>query len=898
MSAFERCFHCTEDVDQPGRWQIAFDGKARDVCCAGCEAVGNTIIAAGLDDYYRFRTEPAAFGLVPQSIVDSVDSAFSPGTDVPVDVLDQWSGWDAPEFAERYLQPVKAASGQTMTGQTGGGQAVGGEAAGSLCELGLTVEGLRCGACVWLLERSLQALPGVDEVRVNYATERARVRFDPNVLPLSALLRRGAGVGYQIAPFDAAAREVAETRQLRVERQRLFVAGLGAMQVMMYALPAYLAPEADIETRFVDLLRWASLVLTVPVMVYAAQPFLVGAWRDVRARSLGMDVPVAIGLLVAFSASVVNTVRGGGDVWFDSVSMFVFLLLGARALEASARRRARRALDALGAALPDMATRLLGGAELALSPSSGTLATEQVPAVRLEPGDLVRVAAGERVPADGRVVGEPAAVDLSLLTGESVPVVRSAGEVIPGGAIVAATPVTLEVTHAARDSTLSLLSDLVERGSAERPAVARLADRVARVFIATLLVLVAVVFVVWWQIAPERAAEIAIATLIVSCPCALSMATPAALAAATGRLTRARLLVTRGHTLESVADITDVVFDKTGTLTEGRPRVTEVLVADGVTEVAALQAAAQLEVGAAHPFARALQEASEALGSYPARTLEPPHQVEHVTGHGLVARSETEEWRLGSAAWCGMDQMAVDAWRGRSHSTIASSEVFMTRRWLAGSVRQVEGQLDCIARIALVDPLRAEATAVLQSLRERGVNLHLFSGDRDEVVRAVAQELDITDARAGLSPEGKQAGVAALQASGARVLMVGDGLNDAPVMATADVSLAIGQASDLARSAADAVALGTAAGPAPGNSTEQKASLSAGALSDVERLLATGRDTRRVIRQNLTWAAGYNLIMIPLTAVGLIPPWGAAIGMAGSSLLVSANALRLLGTGR
>ena len=524
-----------------------------------------------------------------------------------------------------------------------------------------------------------------------------------------------------------------------------------------------------------------------------------------------------------------------------------------------------------------------------------------MPAVRLAPGDLVRVAAGERVPADGRVVGEPAAVDLSLLTGESVPVVRSAGEVIPGGAIVAATPVTLEVTHAARDSTLSLLSDLVERGSAERPAVARIADRVARVFIVTLLVLVAVVFVVWWQIAPERAAEIAIATLIVSCPCALSMAIPAALAAATGRLTRARLLVTRGHTLESVADITDVVFDKTGTLTEGRPRVTEVLVAEGVTEVAALQTAAQLEAGAAHPFARAVQEASEALGRDAATTLEPPHQVEHVTGHGLVARSETEEWRLGSAAWCGMEQKAIDGWRGRSHSTIASSEVFMTRRWLTnvGELEgQVEGQLDCIARIALVDPLRAEATAVLQSLRERGVNLHLFSGDRDEVVRAVAQELDITDARAGLSPEGKQAGVAALQASGARVLMVGDGLNDAPVMATADVSLAIGQASDLARSAADAVALGTAAGPAPGNSTEQKASLSAGALSDVERLLATGRDTRRVIRQNLTWAAGYNLIMIPLTAVGLIPPWGAAIGMAGSSLLVSANALRLLGTGR
>lgn len=890
MSAFERCFHCTEDVDQPGRWRVLFDGIERDVCCAGCEAVGNTIIAAGFHDYYRFRTEPAAFGQVPDSMVPDMNSAFVANKDalahdespVSSERVDQYSGWDAPEFAERYFKTVDGHGSDAHT---------------SLSELSLTVEGLRCGACVWLLERSLSGLPGVDQVRVNLATERVRIRFDPDRLPLSALLRRGAGVGFQIAPYDAATREASETRQQRTERQRLFVAGLGAMQVMMYALPAYLVPETDIETRFVDLMRWASLVLTTPVMLYAAYPFFRGAWRDVRTRSLGMDVPVAIGLLVAFAASVFSTVRGGGEVWFDSVSMFVFLLLGARALEASARRHSRRALDALGGALPDMATRLVDSAGLALSSAtastihtSGALnvhsfAGEQVPAARLVAGDLVRVGAGERVPADGRVFADPVAVDLSLLTGESVPLVRQAGEVVPGGAIVAASPVILELTHAARDSTLSLLSDLVERGSAERPALALLADRFARYFVATLLLVVIVVFTIWWFIAPERAPEIAIATLIVSCPCALSLATPAALAAATGRLTRARLLVSRGHTLESTAGVTDVVFDKTGTLTDGHPRVTEVLVPDGITIDAALRAAAQLEAGAAHPFARALREASieaceqldEGDGGKP-RPLEPPQHVEHVTGHGLVARSATEEWRLGSARWCKLDAITADTWRTRSECGGASSEVFMTRRSVADSNAPPE----CLARVALSDPLRDEAPAVIQGLRNSGVALHLFSGDRKEVVDSVASELGIDDARASLSPEQKQAVVADLQKQGAKVLMVGDGLNDAPVMATADVSLAIGAASDLARSAADAVALG---------------GVTDGALHDVERLLSTGRATRRVIRQNLTWAASYNAIMIPLTAIGLIPPWGAAIGMAGSSLLVSANALRLLGKG-
>lgn len=841
-----RCFHCTEQVAPAdrGRWQVTHDGVMHDVCCAGCEAIAATIVSAGLHDYYRFRSEPAAFGLVPPDVSAS---------------LDELAVYDAPEVLERFAVPD--ASERRRDDESRGAST---PESTSSSTVTLSIEGLRCGACVWLLERRLGVVPGVSSVEVNYATERARVRFDRSALPLSSLLNAAADIGFRARPYEPSERAQRDAIQSRAMRQRLFIAALGAMQVMMYALPGYL--DGDIEPRFEQLLRWASLVLTTPVMLYAAQPFFAGAWRDLRARAPGMDVPVALALAVGYAASVIATVRGSGEVWFDSVSMFVFLLLCARSLESGMRQRARRALDVVLTALPATAQRV----------SSEALGTvERVPAVRLRAGDRIRVASGERVPADGTVEGQPGAVDLSMLTGESMPQRVEPGATVPGGALVAGAPLELLVTRAANDSALSHLTALMERGSAEKPAAERLADRIARRFVAALLVIVAAVFAMWWIIDSSRAPLIAIATLVVSCPCALSLATPAALAAATSRLLGRGVLITRAHALETMAGVTDVVFDKTGTLTVGTPTIVSVRTRDGVTRETALAMAAALDRGTSHPYARALHDASDtARCATPGDPLPDPLSefgaIEHVPGRGVRAheRGGPAVWRLGSARWSALTPVEQARWRDADDGT---GEMFLTRSDADGC--------QVIARIGLADTLRAGASELVASLQGCGLRVHLLSGDRRFVAERIAAALGIDDVVADATPAGKREHVRALQQAGARVMMVGDGLNDAPVMASADVSLAVGQATDLARTAADAVAL-------------------SGDITTIGGTLSTARSARRVVRQNLAWALVYNALAIPLTAAGWVPAWAAALGMASSSLLVVLNATRLLDVGR
>jgi len=845
------CFHCGLPVLEPGRWSAMVDGQPRAMCCAGCEAVARAIVEAGLDDYYRHRTGPSsAVAAVPAE-------------------LEQLSLYDDAEVQAGFARATESGEG---------------------VEVGLAVDGMRCGACVWLLERTLAAEPGVLAANVNFATERAVVRWDPAVTRLSTLLARIRDVGYKAVPYDPKRREEAIVRTSKSMFRGLFVAGIGMMQVMMYAFPAYVSAPGEIEHAYDALLRWASFVLTVPVVLYSATPFFAGAWRDIRARSPGMDVPVAIGIGVAFVASAWATITGRGEVYFDSVTMFVFLLLGARYLEWVARRRAGRALDAITSATPERVTRLR---------DDGT--EEIVPAIRLAPGDRSRVDGGERVAVDALLLEGRGAVDLALLTGESVPVPVEAGEEIPGGAVNAGAPLLLEVLREAGSSTLSTIERLIERSAEEKPTLARIADRVAAVFVSALLVFTVLVFVAWLYIDPPRAAPVAIAVLVVSCPCALSLATPAALAAATGALLRRHILVTRGHTLESLTRCTDVVFDKTGTLTEGRPEVVAVQPAAGHDAASVLAWAATLEAGSAHPFARAIIAAA---GDTSGDELVPGERHDE-PGFGIRASLRTaggavHDLMLGSAAWCGIDEETAQALRaapaaalghpappgadgartapGAGHAATPSfpadpaavagaSEVFLVER-KAGEAAEV------LARIALADAPRPDAAAVVAGMARLGLRTHLLSGDREPAVAAVARALGIDNWRAQADPGQKLEFVRGLRESGARVLMVGDGINDAPVLAAADVSVAVGQASALARTAADAIVLSPS-------------------ITGVWELMVTARRTRRIMTQNLGWAATYNATAIPVAAFGLVPPWAAAIGMALSSLAVALNAMRL-----
>jgi Cu2+-exporting ATPase len=781
-SVSESCFHCGQPVPAGAAWHARIDGFDRPMCCPGCAAVAESIVGSGYGDYYSTRDGFAA-------------RAGAPGP--------------APDLADE------------------GG-----------IDCAFSVDGVRCAACVWLIERRLARLDGVLAADLNMASGRLQLRRDPARCSSGQVQQALREIGYGAIPYDPTRHGEQLERARKTLFRRLFVAGLSMMQVMMYALPVYLAEgDASMDADMLALMQWAALLLTVPAVLYSAWPFFIGAWRGLRAGIPGMDLPVAIGIGAAFGASVAATVRGQGAVWFDSVTMFIFLLLASRYFELSARRKAAAALSTLQQRLPATALRM------PLWPSSR--ATEQVAASALAAGDLVLVGPGEAVPADAVVVEGGTEADLSLLTGESLPRRRGVGEALPGGAVNAGQPVLLRVTRAVADSTLAMLVRLAEQAGQGKPALALWADQVARWFVLALLLLAALVFIAWQLHEPARAWEVAVAVLVVSCPCALSLATPSALAAATENLLRRGVLVVRPHTLETLERATHVIFDKTGTLTEGRPQLRATTPLAGVDAVRCLHLAAALEAGSFHPYGKAIREAC----------LLAPLAVtglRHVNGQGVEGEIDGVMYRLGSAAFTG----------AAAHGLNGASQVMLS----GGGVP--------LARFELADALRPDAAQVVAALQKRGKQVVLLSGDQQALAAQVGAQLGIAQVLGDRLPADKLAYVQQLQARGAVVAMVGDGVNDAAVLGAADVSFAMGSGSALAQLHADAVLL-------------------SGRLSGLADAAEGARRTLRVVRQNLLWASAYNALAIPAAAFGLLNPWMAGVGMSLSSALVVANALRL-----
>jgi len=776
------------------------------MCCAGCEAVAQAIVANGLGDYYKHRDA------MPES-----------QREVLPDTLKDLGLFDHPDFQKTFVRPTSEYER----------------------EAALILEGITCAACVWLNESHLARQPGVTGVEINYATHRARVRWDCRVTRLSSLLEAIAAIGYHAHPYDVTKSEELSQRERRQALWRVFVAGFGMMQVMMYAVPVYLA-DGDMTTDIEQLMRWASLVLTLPVVVYSAAPFFVRAWRDIRLLRVGMDVPVALGIGSAFVASCWATLSGAGEVYFDSVTMFVFFLLGGRYLEMIARQKAVRGVERLAKALPAFAWRL------AAYPS---LEAERVPVGDLCVGDVVLVKPGETVPADAKVMQGASELDESLLTGESRLVLKSAGDAVTGGTMNTASPLVLRVEHVGEATRLAAIQRLIERASAERPRVVETADRVATVFVAALLVLAALTGLYWWYADPSRALWIFVAVLVVSCPCALSLATPAALTVATGAMSRHGLLITRGHAIETLARADHFVFDKTGTLTMGRLQLVQTTALRDVDAQRALLIAASLEQGSEHAVAQGLRAALPADC-----VLESVTELMAVTGRGVEARIGGKRMRLGRAEF-------AQELHGKPIPAVLESDSVATMVALAD-------EYGWVAWFGLTDVLRSQAAELVRDLVSAGVQVSLLSGDEPATVARFAASLGIDDAHGGVSPQGKHAFIEALQREGRIVAMVGDGVNDAPVLARAQVSIAMGGGTELARNQGDIVLL-----------SERLDALMHG------RLLA--KRAEHIIRQNLWWSFGYNFVAIPLAMFGLITPWMAGIGMSSSSLLVVLNALRL-----
>ncbi|MEJ2534543.1 MAG: heavy metal translocating P-type ATPase [Gammaproteobacteria bacterium] len=792
------CFHCGEPCPDDPSLTVLRDGERLPVCCTGCKAVAELIFNSGLDRYYRFREAEAI--TAPQEL-DRLALA--------------WQACD-----ER----------RDLWGEA---------LAGGRYDLLLQTEGVRCAACAWLIRSRLEPLPGVERVQVDIGSGYTRIVWDPERIAPSRIALELARIGYQPHLPLGEEEERARLDERRRSMRRMGVAGLGMMQVMMYAVGLYAGEAFGISAGAERFLEWTSLLVSIPVVFYSGRVFITGALDSLRAGRPGMDVPVALAISVAFTASCVNFLRGEGHVYFDSVTMFIFFLSVARHVQLVQRQRNASAGAALARLLPEWAERVdADGAAL------------RVLASELAAGDRVRVRPGEPFPADGRVLEGETRVDEALLTGESTEVRKHRGDTVIGGSVNRSQAVTVRITAVGRDSTLSAMGRMLLRARVRGSRIASMADRLAGWFVVGVLAAAAFTASFWLLRDPSVAMPAVLAVLVVSCPCALSLATPAALSAASRALLREGILLTRGDALEALARADVAVFDKTGTLTRGTPVIERVVLnpdrAD-LDERRVRELAAALEAHSAHPLARAF-----ALDGVPAASRDVTHEPGGSRGEiGGVA------YRLGAAAFAGVDEAREPG---------APGGVWLTdpRGW--------------VAHFELSDPLRPGGEELFEHLRREGLRLLVLSGDAAPAVERVARRLGADEWRARQDPAAKTAAVRDLQEAGHTVLMMGDGVNDAPVLATADVSMTVQGATELAHSAADLILTGES-------------------LALAARARDKALQTRRLVRQNIAWAVSYNLLAIPLAVTGHLQPWMAALGMSASSMLVVGNAARLAARG-
>jgi len=696
--------------------------------------------------------------------------------------------------------------------------------------------GIRCASCSRSIEKGIRALPGIERVDVNVATARVAVDWNPAQTDLDAILAAVERAGFRPAPLMGEQAAAALVRERRAALKRIGLAGIGMMQVMMYVFGVYVARPDSIDPAIASYLRYVGLLITTPVLLYSGGPFFVGAWRDLRRRALGMDVPVALALALAYGASVFNTVRESGQTYFDSVTMFIFFLGVGRYVEMIVRQQSLSLSEAVARSLPAHVSRL--------KPDGST---ERVRLETIVAGDAILVPKGAVVPVDATVAAAEASVDESLVTGESRPQTRHLGDSVPGGAVNVRSAIQVVALRDVSSSTLASIVALLERAQGTRPHVTRVADRIANTFIAAILLIALGVAVAWWYVDPTRAFPAALAVLVVTCPCALSLATPVAVAAAATRLARSGLLVTRADALERLAQVDTVVLDKTGTLTVPQSSLVQAEVGPSLTQERALAIAAALERTSAHPLAAVFTP-------YADPRIVASDAVEHA-GRGIEGQIDGIVWRLGKREFVS--------------ETVGSLGVSGSRDDLClASTRHEEA----VFRIG--EMLQPQAQQAIRALAELGVGARIASGDREASVTDVAHTLGIEHADSRLTPEDKTNRVRTLQSEGHRVLMLGDGINDGPVLAAAYVSCAMGRGSAIAQAAADLLLLNDS-------------------LQVIADAIQAARRMGDIIRQNLGWALLYNGVAIPLAALDWVPPWLAAIGMSASSLLVVLNARRL-----
>ncbi|XAW90697.1 heavy metal translocating P-type ATPase metal-binding domain-containing protein [Vibrio sp. CDRSL-10 TSBA] len=781
------CYHCGEDVPAGTDFKVEILGEQRDMCCPGCQTVAETIVASGLVSYYQFRTAPAEkVDLVPEQLQALIH-------------------YDNSDVQAEFVRDE-----------------------GDHKEVTLSLDCVSCAACAWLIEKQLNSEAGVTTIRVNTTTNRALLCWDDSKTKLSHILNRIHQLGYKAAPFEADQQEAFYHATMKQYLYRLGIAGLATMQVMMLAVALYLEAFGDLDPEFKNYFRWVSLIFATPVLLYSALPFYLNAWRSLRGRTLGMDVPVSIALIFAYVASLIATITRQGEVFFESISMFTFFLLVGRFLEMRARRKAAAASGNLLKLVPAIANRLDG---------------EQVPVKTLQPGDQIRVLPGEHIPADGKILTSRIHVDESMLTGESLPVVKQTGDAVFAGTLNGEEAFELEVTATKNDSVISNIVRLQDAAQSSKPRIAEIADIVARYFVAIILLIAAATWFFWHQTHPEDAFWIMLSVLVATCPCALSLATPTALTCATSRMSGFGLLLRKSHVFETLCKVNHLVVDKTGTLTQGKIELRDTRVYSNWSQQQCLAIAAALEQHANHPLAKAFHPYlyEDIIVS----------DVGNVIGSGLQGLFDGKPVAIGNARFVlgTDDDQEVNA----VYLTINDEHA---------------------ATFYYQDPIRKEAGPFIEQLHQAGIKITLLTGDSQANAALVADQLGIDQVISGAKPEDKLARLNQINQHDI-TMMVGDGINDAPTLAGAHISVAMGGGTDVAKASADMVLLG----------------------DKLDKLLEARKlaiQTRRIIRENLAWSLGYNLLILPLAVAGLVAPYIAVVGMSASSIIVVSNSLRLL----
>ncbi len=782
----ESCYHCGEDVPVNTDFNVEILGEIRQMCCPGCESVAQTIVDTGLVSYYQYRTAPAEKAeLVPEQLRSLIH-------------------YDNEDVQAEFVRSSSDSK-----------------------EVTLSLDGISCAACAWLIERRMSVQDGLISMRVNTTTNRALMRWDDSKTKLSDLLSSIHALGYKAAPFEADKQEASYHQTMKQYLYRLGIAGLATMQVMMLAVALYLEVFGNLEPEFKSYFRWVSLIFATPVLLYSALPFYINAWRSLRGRTLGMDVPVSIALIFAYIASLVATVTEQGEVFFESISMFTFFLLLGRFLEMRARRKAAAASGNLLKLIPAIATKVDG---------------TQVPVKTLKLGDRIKVLPGEHIPADGILLSGRVYIDESMLTGESLPVVKKSSDTVFAGTLNGEEAFELEVVSSKADSMISKIVRLQDEAQLSKPKIAEIADVVARYFVAVILIIAAATWAYWQQSKPDDAFWIMLSVLVATCPCALSLATPTAITCSSSRMGGFGILSRRGHVFETLCKVNHLVIDKTGTLTHGDIEIASTETYTGYNETQCLKIAASLEANANHPIAKAFKS-----------FFDPSIQVsdiKNVIGSGLEGIFDEKRVKIGNARYV------------LNQPSRQSNCVYMS--------------IDGIhtASFYYRDPIRKETADFIKQIKNANIKVTLLTGDSDINASLVANEVGIEDVVANASPEDKLNYLKSLGNSDV-TMMVGDGINDAPTLAGAHLSVAMGGGTDVAKASADLVLLGDR-------------------LDKLLKARELALKTRKIIRENLAWSLGYNVLILPLAVAGLVAPYIAVVGMSASSIIVVSNSLRLL----